>query len=648
MTSHSPRIDRDPLRSVALLWCGGALCLTACGDEARREPADAGIGTARDAGADPLPAPDAAPPPALPPARVCSGDGWCWDGSGLHNAALHAIAGSGPNDLWAVGDLGLALHFDGQRWDARWSPERGALRAVSVAGDEVWAAGDEGTLLHWDKQSWDKQSWRAEPLPDLPAGASLRGVWAHADGRVWVVGDQGLLRERSGSEWSSVEVPGGATLNAVWANGSEVWAVGAAGLVLRKGTDGWARADAGTGQELTSVAGYGDEVWIAGAGGEIRRFDAEENVWRRPEGEGAPPSGALRALTVGAERVTVADDRGQLFVWDTTTTCPVPGDAGAPEQPCPRWLDARRTPGEFPIAGTWASDASAVAVGASGSITRWDGDVRQSLSAATRDNYLDVSGSSDADVWIAGDRLLHGGSGGGWLPVVMSSPRAIYAVQALSERTLIAGTGGLARGYADDAWLDMDVRPDAWLRGLWGDASSAWLVGARGASFGLLNGRLWTPLATPTERDLLAVYGVPAGSVWAVGAGGVVLRHDGAQWAAIPSGPDGGVDADLRGVWASADDDVWAVGTGGAALHWDGRVWTRESEPAAFALNAVWGRAKDDVWAAGSGGALLHYDGSAWRAEFSGTGEALNALWGSSRRLWAVGEHGTILVKALD
>jgi hypothetical protein len=186
------------------------------------------------------------------------------------------------------------------------------------------------------------------------------------------------------------------------------------------------------------------------------------------------------------------------------------------------------------------------------------------------------------------------------------------------------------------------------LHALFSDGQSGWLVGSRGGSWGLLNGRTWVPLATPTERDLLAVYGLPSGNVWAVGAGGVTLRHDGSAWAEIPSGPNGGVGAELRAVWGSADDDVWAVGTGGTALHWDGSVWTPVGEEAAFSLNALWGRARDDVWAAGSGGTLLHYDGSSWQPQFSGTTQALHALWGTPTRLWAVGEHGTILVKHLD
>lgn len=645
MRREAKRFFQARPRARSLLWIAGTLApgalLVACSDEARREPVEGEVRAPRDAG--PTPLADAAPPPApAPPARVCSDDGWCWQGAGLHNASLYAVAGHSV-DLWAVGELGLALHFDGERWAAAWAPEQHTLRGLSVLGREVWAVGDEATVLRYVNDAW-----QAEAVAGLASDASLRGVWAGPSGDVWIVGAGGVLFERIGGVWASVEAAEGVALEAVWASGDDVWAVGDAGTVLRRGPGGWARIDAGTHQDLSSVHGRAGEVWVAGADGEIRRYDLERDEWERPASEEGPtPSGALRGLSVGEQHVVVANELGQLYVWDETLTCPVPGDAGAPEQPCPRWLDARRTPEALPIFGVSASGEHVTAVGAYGSITRWDGETRSSISPGSRDNYLDVSGAGE-DVWIAGDRLLRSAPNGGWQEIERDSPRAIYAVQALAGRTFVAGTGGLARGYADDAWSDMDVRADAWLRGLFADANGGWLVGADGTAFGLLNGRLWTPLETPTEHDLLAVFGVPSGSAWAVGAAGAILRHDGVQWAAIPSGPDGGVSADLRGVWGQAEDDLWAVGTGGTTLHWDGRLWTREGEAAPFSLNAVWGRAADDVWAAGSGGTLLHFDGNVWRPELSGTSQSLNALWGDAGRLWAVGEHGTILVKELD
>jgi hypothetical protein len=285
-----------------------------------------------------------------------------------------------------------------------------------------------------------------------------------------------------------------------------------------------------------------------------------------------------------------------------------------------------------------------IAVGDFGSIVSWQGEVRSVWSRGSIDNYLDVSGALDK-VWIGGDRLLTR-VGDGWEEVKRDGVRAVYALSALpSGEALIAGTGGMARRYRDDDWQDMDVRADAWLRGISSDGVTGWLVGSRGGSWGLLNSNLWTPLATPTQSDLLAVWTAPGGNAWAVGAGGIILRHDGIGWAQIPSGPEGGVDADLRDVWGSSKDDVWAVGTGGTALHWDGQLWKNANDAAAYSLNGVWGRTRDDVWAVGSGGTILHYDGQAWSIEPSGTEHALNAVWGNTSQVWIVGEHGTILVK---
>lgn len=617
------------------LWVSGAVLLLAgCeqGQRVRGQPPS--VGSPPDAGA---PASDAGP---TRPPNVCSSDGWCWAGFGIQNNALHAVAGDPTRDLWAVGELGTALHFDGERWAVQWTPTRELLRAVWSGAGEVWAVGEHGTVVHNTGSGWG-----AETVPGIPWGSSLRGVWASGDS-VWVAGTNGILLERRAGAWSSVEAAAGSSWNAVWASGDEVWVVGDAGAVLHRGGEGWARVDAGVSQDLLAVSGRSGEVWIAGDAGALRRYQAESQTWQAPPGEGPAPQGRLAALHLDADVALVANELGQLFTWDGAGTCPVPGDAGAPEQPCSEWRGVRSTGSELPIFGLVGSGDTALGVGALGAVTRWDGETRTSISEAARDSYLDIAGSA-GQLWIAGDRLL-ALEGERWREVSLDSPRAVYAVQPLLDgRTLIAGTAGLARGYAGDAWHDMDVGGDAWLHALFSDGQSGWLVGSRGGSWGLLNGRTWVRLETPTERDLLAVFGLPSGNVWAVGAGGVTLRHDGRAWAEIPSGPSDAVSAELRAVWGSADDDVWAVGTGGTALHWDGVAWSPVGEEAAFSLNALWGRARDDVWAAGSGGTLLHYDGSSWQAEFSGTTQALHGLWGTPSRLWAVGEHGTILVKDL-
>lgn len=67
---------------------------------------------------------------------------------------LSGLGGSGPGDVWAVGDKGTALHWDGRAWTAVATGTTAVLAAVWVAApDEAWAVGD-GVLLRWDGKSW--------------------------------------------------------------------------------------------------------------------------------------------------------------------------------------------------------------------------------------------------------------------------------------------------------------------------------------------------------------------------------------------------------------------------------------------------------------------------------------------------------------
>jgi hypothetical protein len=653
MTNNAVRLRSRPargaLRASALLCAASALW--ACG-----HPGSDGGGLEQpepDAGA---PAPselDAGQPPVVAeaPPPVCSSAGWCWATQALQGNTLRAVAATSASDVWAVGSLGLLLQLEGSTWRAHWAPAQKPLRALWLDGQDVWAVGDGGTVLRYSSGEW-----QAIEIPGLDATLSLHAIAGEPGGRLWIAGEGGALFERRADVWSRVDAGTTGSLNALWAGGGEAWAVGDGGSVLHLENDTWVRVDAGTTRNLNSVHGRGGRVWLGGQASEVRQWNSETRKWERPKGEGTTPHGDVLSLQVaGADLVYAASSDGNVYVWDGASSCPVPGDAGASE-PCAKWLPAHATGSELPIRGLWASGDQSLAVGDYGLLVAFEGRERRVIGEGSLDNFLDVAGSGAEDVWVAGDRLLQlqrqnqgQKQGLSWKELLRDSPRAVYSLQVPSSgQLMVAGTGGMARSYADDAWADMDVRADALLRGLWSDGSGGWLVGSRGQAWGLLNKRLWTPTTTPTDHDLLAVWSSPKGMAWAVGEGGVILRHDGIGWAAIPSGPEGGLTVDLRGVWGSAEDDIWSVGTGGSAVHWDGRVWTRATPEASFALNDVWGRAGDDAWAVGSGGTILHYDGQSWQPEASGSEHALNAIWGAGDRVWAVGEHGTILVKRLQ
>ena len=100
------------------------------------------------------------------------------------------------------------------------------LNAVNGLSDTaVWAVGDRGTILHWDGTSL---------TPEVSGTtANLRGVWAVDADDVYAVGDSGTILERSGGTWTPVGV--GTTpqvLTGVWADSTRVVAVGSFGTIV--------------------------------------------------------------------------------------------------------------------------------------------------------------------------------------------------------------------------------------------------------------------------------------------------------------------------------------------------------------------------------------------------------------------------------
>jgi len=104
--------------------------------------------------------------------------------------ALYALGGVASGDLWAVGDGGMILHWDGSQWSDVASGTTVALRGVwAGASGDVWAVGDGGTILHWDGTKWSPSaSGTARPL---------HAVVGDGAGNIWAVGEQSTIIHRS-------------------------------------------------------------------------------------------------------------------------------------------------------------------------------------------------------------------------------------------------------------------------------------------------------------------------------------------------------------------------------------------------------------------------------------------------------------------
>jgi hypothetical protein len=152
-------------------------------------------------------------------------------------ANLRHVNGLSGDNVYAVGQWGTIVHYDGKGWGADlidpYEMESGEkyyvtqllLGVHAVAEDDVYAVGEQGTIVHYDGQSFKLHS-----LVDK----SLRGVWGLDKANAWAVGVAGYIVHFTGTAWVQEESGTVATLYDVWGDkDGNVFAVGDNGVVLR-------------------------------------------------------------------------------------------------------------------------------------------------------------------------------------------------------------------------------------------------------------------------------------------------------------------------------------------------------------------------------------------------------------------------------
>jgi hypothetical protein len=193
-------------------------------------------------------------------------------GGAFGNDELTAVSGSGPGNIWAIGDdfegvdggviQILLAHFNGTRWTAAPTPSDGHVqfgKAIDVASPtDAWAVGTDvtnlrtgglGVAFHWDGRSWTSVSvpnvikrgggLDANDLTGVTI-ASPNDVWVSATHNNGPVPSVPYLLHYTGGAFSAVAVPSpggpqvgfynlGTFLNAITSTGPDnVYAAGVA------------------------------------------------------------------------------------------------------------------------------------------------------------------------------------------------------------------------------------------------------------------------------------------------------------------------------------------------------------------------------------------------------------------------------------
>jgi hypothetical protein len=168
------------------------------------------------------------------------------------------VHGTGPNDVWLVGEKGRITHWDGTKFEERTSGTTATLFGVwAAAPNDAWAVGGvpdqpdqpNDVVLHWDGTSW-----KPETLPEQKKVALFK-VWGPSKDDVYIVGEAGLVWHRTNGAWKR-EAEGVANGRLTTVNGcsaTDIIAVGGRDLLTSDGTT-CKRSDAVLVNDVNGVA----------------------------------------------------------------------------------------------------------------------------------------------------------------------------------------------------------------------------------------------------------------------------------------------------------------------------------------------------------------------------------------------------------
>jgi hypothetical protein len=185
---------------------------------------------------------------------------------------LRAIWGSSDSDIFAVGDEGTILHFDGSTWSPMASGTTDTFRDIwGTSSSDVFAVGESGRIVHFDGQTWTTTS--------SGTIAYLWGVWGTSSDNVYAVGYNGTILNYDGSAWT--ETTSGefrTSLIGIWGtSATDIYAVGGLGTVVHYDGTSWTEVTTGTSESLWRLWGTSpSDIYVSGHTGVVLHFNGND------------------------------------------------------------------------------------------------------------------------------------------------------------------------------------------------------------------------------------------------------------------------------------------------------------------------------------------------------------------------------------
>jgi photosystem II stability/assembly factor-like uncharacterized protein len=133
---------------------------------------------------------------------------------------LEGVWAASPTDVFAVGDFGLIMHYDGKAWSTMDSGVKVELPDVfGTSGSDVFAVGEGETILHYDGKSWS-------PVSIGASTKTLGTLWRTPEGDLFAAGDAGTIVHYDGKAWSPMGTVTNSDIYWLWGSSNDLYAVG--------------------------------------------------------------------------------------------------------------------------------------------------------------------------------------------------------------------------------------------------------------------------------------------------------------------------------------------------------------------------------------------------------------------------------------
>jgi len=562
----------------------------------------------------------------------CSEDLWCPVEPAIP-ATLRAMGGTGPNDVWAVGEAGTMLHWDGTRLTRVPTNTRGEIEDIyAAAPNDVWAIASPKQLLHFNGSTWSPVTVSTLDYPIKMSGQNASSIWILEYG--------GVTHRFNGTTWQKFQIPVSTSvyMYSIWASGpNDAWAGGGGNSLFHFNGTSWTPVTSPSTSATNSfVSIWGNsinDVWFTN-GGTAWHWDGQAFT----QGMGSLSyQGYIKPMWGRASNdIWAPGDGFNLNHYNGTAWSSVPlGVQG------PSFVPSGLSGFSAAANDVWVTTIYGGLIRGTGTTFDW---VEQSAVSADRKA---IWAAAPDDVWVVGEGNARHFDGTAWSDRTIPAHGTFNAIFGLAANNIYAaGDGGTIFQYNGTTWTKIpNIPTTTWsMYAIWASSpSDVYVMGYLG-NLSYYNGTTWTSMwSGATTNHVYGLHGFGTNDLWGVTENGGVIHKTAAGWTKQTLSQ-----YHLYAIWGAAANDIWAAGFNGFVYHYNGTSWSEVVTPAKMDyadIRAIRGRSASDIYMTGSNGAVYHYNGTTWTRELSGSSAWTRGIGFAGAKTFIVGDDGSIIQK---